>query len=475
MKALYPFLIVLLGVLMGLPLKAQEGPSYPPAWVPEGEGIRTGTITVPEDHDQPSGQTLQIAYLVIPAKNAGTPRPPLIFFSGGPGGNTLDPGLVGFLLQHPFHSDRDIILFDQRGIGYSSPMPDMGFDSFKILAADADPAKERELTRTLLLDYRKRCLEAGIAPQYYNTFQNARDVGMLLAHLGYAKYVLFGGSYGTRLARVVQDLYPQYVHCSLLDSPSPLSGDFLLSRLDNYTLALERVLAYCQASDSCRTVYPELKKEYLQAIEKLKQEPMKVRYNDSLPFVVNEQDGVYLLRRLLYQANAREKAPELIRAFLQGNPEPVQEVVQTEYALTGGLNLTMLLSVEKFENFNPEYSDAVIREAYARLPLLPVEMGFFDSFYRAGMEWHPGNLPLEERRFNPSEVPTLIFVNQFDPVTPPRNGHLFMEQLTRGTLLILDEGGHGGGNADCKEAVMAAFMEDPQAPLNTSCLHLYTE
>ena len=74
-----------------------------------------------------------------------------------------------------------------------------------------------------------------------------------------------------------------------------------------------------------------------------------------------------------------------------------------------------------------------------------------------------------------SDIPTLIFVNRFDPVTPPKNGVLFQENLANATLLILDEGGHGGGNEVCKDLVMINFMNNPNAKLDVSCLNLYAE
>jgi pimeloyl-ACP methyl ester carboxylesterase len=254
-----------------------------------------------------------------------------------------------------------------------------------------------------------------------------------------------------------------------------LSGDFLLNRLQSYSLSLSRIFEYCDQTPACKEVYPELKADYFRAIAHLEKSPLEVTLRDSIPFVINAQDGIYLLRRLLYQANSREKAPELIHAFLNGSGEVLEEVLDFEYRLTGGLNLTMLLSVEKYENFNPENTPAKIREVYKNYPLIPVELGFFDAFYQAGMDWHTGHMPMEARHFEDSQTPTLIFVNRYDPVTPPENGILFKKQLSRGNLLILDEGGHGGGNEDCKDQVITAFMDHPLETLDVSCLNIYME
>ena len=106
---------------------------------------------------------------------------------------------------------------------------------------------------------------------------------------------------------------------------------------------------------------------------------------------------------------AREKAPELIHAFLNGGGQVINEVLKNEYQLSGGLNLSMLLSVEKYENFNPLNTPLVIEEEYKKYPLIPAKLGFFDAFYQAGKDWHTNNLPIADRRFQNSDLPTLIF------------------------------------------------------------------
>ncbi len=444
-------------------------------WLANATGVKGGAILVPENHDEPEGRKIKIAYAILQARDTSISRYPLIFFAGGPGGKTLNPGLVDFLKQDPISEKRDVILFDQRGIGYSSDLPDMSLDAFDLLAKNADESEELVLMQELINRYQKKCEDQGIQTRYYNTHQNARDVGMLFKHLGYEKYNLMGGSYGTRIARVVQDMFPEYIHTSLLDSPSPLSGDFLMDRLKSYSLALSRIIDYCAQNPDCNDKYPKLEEDYYRAIDKLRQEPLAITMNDSMEIVINAQDGIYLLRRLLYQGNAREKAPELINAFIEGEGPIINQVLEIEYRLSNGLNLSMLLSVEKYEQFDLDNTATAIENHYKQYPLMPVKLGFFDAFYQAGMQWHNGYLPPNERDFQTSDIPTLIFVNQYDPVTPPQNGHLFMNNLSNGKLLILDEGGHGAGNRECKDRVMNAFMDDPASELDISCLNIYNK
>jgi pimeloyl-ACP methyl ester carboxylesterase len=444
-------------------------------WLPEREDVQAGAILVPENHDEPYGKRISITYIVLKAKDTSSIAYPLIRFSGGPGGNSLRQGAINFLLTQPAREDRDIILFDQRGIGYSSALPNMSEGTFDIMTRDANEEEELALMKVLVTTYQKKCEEQNIGLAYYNSIQSAKDVGLLFRHLGYEKYNLMGGSYGTRLGRVVQDMFPEYVHSAVFDSPAPLSGDFLFNRLASYSLALGRIFDYCQNDPNCKKQYPELKDDYFRAIAVLGENPLEVTINDTLKVVINAQDGLYLLRRLLYMNNSRELAPKLIEAYLEGGGSVINQVLRYEYQLINGLNTSMLLSVEKFENFNPANNTQEINERYNEYPLIPTKMGFFDAFYRAGMNWHSASLPMKERKFKDSDIPTLIFVNQFDPVTPPRNGYLFMENLSTGKLLILDEGGHGGGNPQCKAKVINDFMNDPAAILDASCLNIYQE
>jgi pimeloyl-ACP methyl ester carboxylesterase len=446
-----------------------------PNWLTQLENVEAGVLMVPENHQAPTGKQIPLTYAVLKANNRNADTYPIVFFSGGPGEQSLVPGLFEFLSNHVFHQDHDLIFFDQRGIGYSGGLPDMSFDTFMVMAADADPGQERLLMDSVIQDYKRRCAEKQIDLQQYNTLQNARDVALLFEYLGYPKYNLYGGSYGTRLARVVQEIAPEKVRTSTLIAPSPLSGDFLLNRLKSYDQALGRIFDYCENNPECEKNYPNLKATYFEAIEGLQEEPLKTTVRDSIDFYINGQDGLYLIRRILYQGNAREKGPELIKALASRSGEVIQEVLNFEFQITGSINMSMLLSVEKFENFNPEYTDEVIAEHYARYPMIPVKLGYFDAIYRGGADWHKGHLPVEKRRFQPSEIPTLIFANRFDPVTPPEYGHLFMEQLSRGRLLILDEGGHGGGDAACKDRVVLDFLAHPDHALDTSCLKIYKE
>ncbi|MEP1096574.1 MAG: alpha/beta fold hydrolase [Cyclobacteriaceae bacterium] len=454
--------------------------SSPPTSIPctfvEGldstDYLRCGEILVPENHDNPNGKKIKITYVVVQARDNETTSSPMIFLSGGPGSSSLSPRRINGWINSPLREKRDIVLLDQRGIGYSSGLPNINEEIYKIFGKDLNESEELTMMQELVSSYREKCESENIQLQQYNSFQNAKDVGMLMKHLAYGKYNVYGVSYGTRLARVVQEFYPDMLNSVILNSPNPIKGDFLIDRMKSYSLALGRVFDYCENNSECNSTYPALRNEYLKAINSLKETPLELEI-DGIPFFVNAQDGVYFIRRKLYATDSRSGVPSLIRELQNGGGPILRGIIQNEFG--PDYNYPMWLSVERYEMFDPENTQEVIDAAYMDLPLLPAKLALFTPSYLTIKDLHGAILSEERKNFKNSSVPTMITVNQFDPVTPPENGEILMERLSNGLLFIMDEGGHGGGDVECRNKVMTAFMDNPKANLDTSCLNLYKE
>jgi hypothetical protein len=125
------------------------------------------------------------------------------------------------------------------------------------------------------------------------------------------------------------------VHTSVLDSPAPLSGDFLLNRLDSYSLSLSRIFEYCANTPECNKEYPELKADYFKAIAHLEKSPLKVTLRDSIPFVINAQDGVYLIRRLYIRPIPARKPRNSFTLFSMGRARCFRRSSSLSIALPG--------------------------------------------------------------------------------------------------------------------------------------------
>jgi len=464
-------LIIIISLLSTLPIKTQDltnDCSFSKDLNLVTRKISCGVLSVPENHNNPKGKQIYLAYLIIKSRTAINKEYPLIYLTGGPGGKALTKSRIESFMRSPFRDNRDIILFDQRGVGYSSALLNMDNEIFQILAKDLSSTEELNEMLKLVTSTKQKIEINGTELSNYNTYQNAKDVGALMTHLGYKKYNILGASYGTTLGRVIQELYPEKLHSVIHNSPSPVDSDFLVARLKSYQLALQRLFNWCETDAQCSKNYSSLALDYVEALTNLKCDPIILHMNNDT-FTINAQDGLYFIRRLLYINRSKELVPRLIMALKNRDSNFLSNIVQFEKRNIGNLNFSMFLAMSHY-NTN---TFSAINSIYKDTSIFPVKMGFFNSFYTSGKNWHKKNIETNTSLKN-SDVPTLISVNYYDPVTPPKNGHTIMKKLTNGQLLILDEGGHGRiNNQDCLDNTFKRFMDNPKKELDTSCLNLY--
>ena len=113
-------------VASGTSSSGQQSTTTAPAgkaikWQDCGGGHQCGTLDVPVDHSKPDGKTLQLALVRIPATDPSSRIGPLLVNPGGPGGSGID--LAENNLWSPTISRHfDIIGFDPRGVGASTPL-----------------------------------------------------------------------------------------------------------------------------------------------------------------------------------------------------------------------------------------------------------------------------------------------------------------------------------------------------------------
>ena len=93
--------------------------------LPRGEfasaTVNCGILRVPEDRATGRG-VVQLAVVRLRARSKNPAPDPILYLAGGPGGNAS--GRIDEWHDSPLRDDRDIILLDQRGTGYSLPSLD---------------------------------------------------------------------------------------------------------------------------------------------------------------------------------------------------------------------------------------------------------------------------------------------------------------------------------------------------------------
>ncbi len=168
-----------------------------------------GFVRVPENRQDPSNQRqIKIAVIVRKA-TAPNPKPdPIVFLEGGPGGSGTAALTNSLRLLSLLTPDRDLVLIDQRGTGYSEPLLDCSIEK------EQHPRKS---WYTQLALCRQR-FAAITDVKAYNTEQNARDIQDVVKILGYSAWNAVGVSYGTRLALTILEQKPTNLRSVVLDS-----------------------------------------------------------------------------------------------------------------------------------------------------------------------------------------------------------------------------------------------------------------
>ncbi len=222
-------------------------------------GAECASLSVPVDYDVPSGATLDLAVVRVPAKRASKRIGSLVVNPGGPGGSGVDYALAADFIVGPDVRDAyDIVGFDPRGVGRSSPIDcvtDSELDDF--LGSDPTPddvVEERQFAATAA-EFARACGQnAGPLLAHVSTEDAARDMDVLRAALGEEDLTYLGKSYGTFLGSTYADLFPDHVGRFVLDgvvAPDLTAEEVNLGQAEGFEQATRRWAAYCAAEGDC--------------------------------------------------------------------------------------------------------------------------------------------------------------------------------------------------------------------------------
>lgn len=183
--------------------------------------LQCASLKVPLDPARPSGRQITLALSRVP-HTARTFQGPLLVNPGGPGGSGLKlAGYVASALPRAVAAQYDVIGFDPRGVGRSTPALNCSAGHFAPVRPDtvpATPALERanlERARSFAAACGRKY--ADVLP-YMDTVDAVRDMDAVRRALGAPRISYFGYSYGTYLGAVYAKLYPERVRRLVLDS-----------------------------------------------------------------------------------------------------------------------------------------------------------------------------------------------------------------------------------------------------------------
>lgn len=225
----------------------------------KGEGmpadLQCGQVTVPLDYAHPGAATLDLALARYRA--TGASRGSVLLNFGGPG----VPGVPQLASTSgkdfmPLTNGYDVVTFDPRGVGRSSPVSCGG--GAAQASETTGPATGDRSPEALLKQVRKDADECAKHSSpvlaHIGTVNASRDLDVMRQALGDKKLNYLGFSYGTRLGAVYASQFPDKTGRMVLDGvdtlTEPLSEAGIVSAEGQQT-ALEDFLTWCTKDEAC--------------------------------------------------------------------------------------------------------------------------------------------------------------------------------------------------------------------------------
>jgi pimeloyl-ACP methyl ester carboxylesterase len=432
-------------------------------------GYECAHVDVPLDRSGAVPGTVSLAVSRVPAaSNPG--HTATLALAGGPGQAALALTQDFARVLAPAIANRDLLVYDQRGTGLSGALDCSALHT--IVGA---------------IDGARSCAsQIGAARGFYRTSDTVEDIEALRVAGGYDKLVLFGVSYGTKVALAYAAAHPANVEKLVLDSvvlpegPDPFQRSTLSS--------VPRVLADLCAGGACAAATPDVDGDLARVAAKLRASPLRgtvITAGGKRSTYQMRQTG--LLDILLagdVNPTLRAELPGSIRAALRGDPAPLlrlsvrSEGLTTGHQLPGGDSDALFLATtcEEAPFQWTRTADAAQRaqEIVAVANQIPrTQLGPFSP--RAAIQggtipfclgW-PNAAPAPAPPGPLPTVPTLVLDGQMDLRTPFEDASQIPSRIPGATVVEVPYTGHSvvaSDQSSCAANSLAAFFADSAPP-----------
>jgi pimeloyl-ACP methyl ester carboxylesterase len=451
---------------------------------PEGPGFECATVAVPLDR---SGRVPGTIPLSVERRTAsGSPlaasQTAVLALAGGPG-QAADP-LAGDLAKAiaPALTTRDMLVFDQRGTGKSSPLSCPIFSDARALA---------QATEATIAPLVEQCaLQIGPARGAFTTAESVEDIEAVRHAAGYRKLVLYGTSYGTKVALQYAERYPQRVEALVLDSVVPPEGPepFEVASFE----AIGPALSELCAARACAGITPDALRDLGRLTARLRARPLGGSAYDGRghrhSVSLDELDLLLILEVGDVNPALRALLPAAVHAALAHDPDPLLRLkllaegfipsiptqppdVEAEGAgEEQGNALFTATSCEETRFPWQRSAPAATRHAEALAALRAIPSGLFYPFdpataLHAGRviecEGWPDASPGPAPTGALPAVPALLLSGAQDLRTPSFNAREVAARIPGAQVLVVPHTGHsvlGSDFSGCAEAAVASFF-----------------
>jgi pimeloyl-ACP methyl ester carboxylesterase len=473
----------ILTLVLGAPLlslaiaaSVQVAPAQALAFTPcstsDATGFDCATLSVPLARNGVAPGTVGLNIERLQAGAVPT-HTAVIGLAGGPGQAAL-PLAAGMAKEMaPALSARDLLVFDQRGTGSSDPL--------------ACPALESsaEVFGAIGQAFERCALQIGAARGSYTTQESVADIEAIRQAAGYEKLVLYGVSYGTKVALEYAERYPQNVEALVLDSvvPPERNDPFSLGMFQ----AMKPVFEELCSNRACAGITSNPLGDIARLAAALQKHALNGYVYDGSGHrrrsTMSNVDLLNLIGAGDLNPALRALLPASVQSALHGDPAPllrlnllseglIPNVPGTQLASSEGIDEALFADTTCEEELFPwqRLAPASTRlgEALNALHALP-QSAFYP--FNASVAWASSVLPgcAQWPNLAPAppavgplpNVPTLILSGAQDLRTPTSGAQAIAARIPGAQLIVVPYTGHsvlGTDFSDCSQAAVTAFF-----------------
>ena len=441
-----------------------------------GVTITCGTVQVPADRTDARTKMISLPVARIHKAGAPTDAVPTLYLHGGPGGDALMSAPTG-LMGLSSLAERDVITFDQRGSGRSTPSlncPEKEEATLDALS-EADPwPVELAANRKAVQACWDRLVGEGIDLSDYNTPNSVADMESLRAAYGVNTWNVWGASYGTRLGLAYAREHPDQVRTLVIDSVySPDVGG--VKRSQSLPVgAIDRLADACAAQASCKAAYGDLHQKLDQAVAAFDAKPEPVTgtvevdgKEQTRTLNLTGPDVVAGMFAALYDSTIIPSLPGVISALAAGDRSIIPAFVSTGVPRLLDLSEGAFYSVECADSGRLLDPKAAATALKAPGDLALVALGTAETFCQ---DWPVDHVSASFNEPVTVDVPTLVYGGTLDPITPYKESKAQAKRMPDARFVSVPGSGHGAASFDdCTRSARDVFWLEPTAEL-PSCL-----
>jgi pimeloyl-ACP methyl ester carboxylesterase len=418
-----------------------------------------GSVTVPLDRSGGLPGTIALRVRAVPPAHGTATGAPILALAGGPGQAAV-PLLEAFeQVLDPVLATRELIVFDQRGTGGSGSLRCAAFGRIGSIASTVG----------------KCASELGPARAHYATADSVADIEALRAALGVDRLVVYGTSYGTKVALSYAAVHPEHVERLLLDSVVLPEG---IDPFQRTTVAsIPRVLKTICARD-CRFTR-NAGADAAALTRRLSRAPLHGSVvgvsGHRFPAAIREEDLLLLFLGGDVDSSLRAALPSAIRSAVMGDAAPmlrvyVQNALASSAAAAGDSDaLSLATTCEDGGVAWPAGTPLAQRGALVAAAAAAIPESAFAPFDRATIRalgnadlcraWPESPIPQPLPPL--PTTPTLIFSGDEDLRTPRADAVTLAARLSGAQLLEVPNAGHGAlfqDSTPCARRALVAFL-----------------